>query len=824
MNLVDILTSSARAYAHLPALSMLMGYRTVSLTYAELYDMAKKVALLLDAKGCVQGDRVVICAPNSPYWVAAWWGCMLKGCWAVPLSVQSTASNLEKIIKQTTPKLVFKSKHNGIEVQGNVPAIIFEQFPDILVSYDTTRYVQQPIQASEIAEIMFTSGTTGDPKGVLLTHANLVSNVQSVDAILQLKGTHERILSTLPLSHMLEQTAGMILPLSLGVHIIYAHSHGAIRDLLQHYRITKIISVPEFLKLMEHRTTAKIAEYKITWLFNALMKFSRAIGNKKIQRLLFKPLHRAFGGSLDTIASGGAPLDQALEEWWDAFGVYVLQGYGLTETSPVITINTYKQRRFGSVGKPINNVQMRITPEGEIEVKGPNVFTGYFQNDEKTRESFTQDGWFKTGDMGIRDADGFLFLKGRKKYMIKGPGAQNIFPEDIELILNELPGVKDSCVVGLPTPSGMVEIHAVLLLADDASPVEQLIQQANEKLASYQHITGWSVWPEQDFQRSVTRKVKKEMVLAWLASRHDGTTEVPVHKANQLVTLLAEISGVPCAKIKPTTTIGYDLKFDSLMRVELVTRVEELKDVFIDERLLRAQTTVAELENIIATAKPALKMPQIKKWPSWCWVRCIRAIGLMKINLLSRIFFKINVEGVEHLTLLQQPVVLMPNHVSLIDGLFVEAALPRMLRKKLSFAAAYDVLYEEYWYARWLAELFFNAFPFPRREHDHVMSGLLNVGTMLDKGSWVVLFPEGKVSQTGHMLPLKRGAGLIAVEMGIPIVPIKIVGAEKLVPYNCIFPRKRGTVTIKIGAPIIFNSSVSYDEATTRIAQEMERL
>ncbi len=823
MNLVDMLAASARAYAHLPALSMLMGYRTVSLTYAELYCMAKKVALLLEAHGCAKGDRVIICAPNSPYWVAAWWGCMLKGCWAVPLALQSSASNLEKIIKQTTPKFVFKSKHNGIEVPGAY-AVILEQLPEALAPYDTARYVQQPIEESEVAEIMFTSGTTGDPKGVLLTHANLVSNVQAVQEILRLQGTRERILSTLPLSHMLEQTAGMILPLSLGAHIVYAHSHGAIRDLLRQYRITKIISVPEFLKLMEHRTMAKIAGYKMTWLFNALMKLSHKLGNKRIQRLLFKPLHRAFGGSLDTIASGGAPLDQSLEEWWDAFGLYVLQGYGLTETSPIITINTYEQRRFGSVGKPIAQVQMRITPEGEIEVKGPNVCQGYYHDEEKTRACFTSDGWFKTGDMGSVDADGFLFLKGRKKYMIKGPGAQNIFPEDIELVLNELTGVKDSCVVGLQTSSGMVEIHAVLLLADGAAAVEELIQQANEQLASYQHITGWSVWPEQDFPRSVTRKVKKEMVLTWLASRQDGNHAGAGVAANPLVNLLAEISGVPAASIKPTTTLGYDLKFDSLMRVELITRVEELHDVFVDERLLRAQTTVGELEHIIATAQPAVKMPQIKKWPSWSWVRCLRAIGLIKINFLSRIFFKINVEGLEHLTALQRPAVLMPNHVTMIDGLFVEAALPRSLRKKLSFAAAYDVLYEEFWYARWLAELFFNAFPFPRREHDHVMSGLLNVGTMLDKGNWVVLFPEGKVSPTGHLLPLKRGAGLIAVEMGVPVVPIKIVGAEKLVPYNGIFPRKRGTVTVKIGAPIVFDSSVTYDEATARIAQEMERL
>ncbi|MFA6263571.1 MAG: AMP-binding protein [Candidatus Babeliales bacterium] len=823
MNLVEMLRTSAQKFAHLPALSMLMGYRTVRLTYAELYTMAQQVALLLEAKGCAKGDRVIICAPNSPYWVAVWWGCMLRGCWAVPLAMLSTASNLEKIIKQTSPKLIFKSLHNGIEAPG-IPSVIIDQLPAVLSGYDAARWVPQPVAANDVAEIMYTSGTTGDPKGVLLTHANLASNVEAVQVVIRLNGPRERILSMLPLSHMLEQTGGMILPLCIGAHIIYAHSHGAIKDLLQQNHITKIITVPEFLKLMEHRTKARMGDLKCARIFEALMKLSRAVGIKKLQRLLFKPLHHSFGGSLDTVASGGAPLDPELETWWDAFGIYVLQGYGLTETSPLITINTYEQRRIGSVGKPIVNVEMRITPEGEIEVKGPNVFKGYYLNDAKTCESFTPDGWFKTGDMGSVDADGFLFLKGRKKYMIKGPGAQNIFPEDIELVLNELSGVKDSCVVGVPTPSGMVEIHAVLLLADGACPVETLIQQANDKLASYQHITGWSVWPEQDFPRSVTRKVKKEMVLTWLATRHSAAHGAPTAPAHPLHALLAEIAGVSVSQIKPTTTLGYDLKFDSLMRVEMVTRVEELKGVFIDERLLRAQTTVAELENIIATATPAIKMPQVKKWPSWWLARGIRYVGLMVVNACARLFFSFKCEGLEHLNNLTTPVVLMPNHVTMVDALFVEAMLPRALRSKLSFAAAYDVLYETYWYVRWLAELFFNVFPFPRREHEHVMSGLLNIGTMLDRGYWVAVFPEGQVSKTGQLQPLKRGAGLIAIEMGVPIVPVKIIGAEKLVPSDCIVPRRRGVVTIKIGKPLTFDRSVTYDEAVVRITQELEKL
>jgi long-chain acyl-CoA synthetase len=802
---------------------MRLGFRTLTLTYAQVEKESLKVAAFLASQGLSKGDMVLLCAVNCPQWICAYWGCLLHGCPVIPLATQSTPALIQKIVQQTGAKVCIKSAQVSCSLP-DVAIVSVEQLFSVTEPYDISNYQSPKLTADDVAEIMYTSGTTGDPKGVVLTHKNIISNVQALSQLLQFDGQRESVLSILPLSHMLEQTAGFLLPFSIGAHIVYAHSHGAIRELLRKYRITKMIAVPEFLKVMAGRMQGMLHERKLDGLFNGLVKIASKVPFKSVQRFLLWPIHTGLGGKLDTVASGGAPLDPDLERWWDALGLYVLQGYGLTETSPVITMNTYKDRRIGSVGKPLPNLELRLGQDGEIEVRGPSIFHEYFKNEEKTKESFSEDGWFKTGDMGYFDADGFLYLKGRRKYMIKGPGAQNIFPEDIETILNTITGVMDSCVVGIEHANGMVDIHAVLLSADTSIDADSVIQQANDQLLSYQQITDWSVWPESDFPRSVTRKVKKELVITWIKEKHGGKSTQASANGTPLVKILAEIADVSTGAITPHTLLVRDLKFDSLMRVELVTRIEELSGVTLDERLITAKTTVADLEKLIESAPPLTKMPYVHEWPRSFVARLFRYIGQALMTLFSRLFFTVTVEGAEHLDHLPLPVVFMPNHVTMVDAWLVLLALPQRIRSRLSFAAAYDVLYEEYWYARWLAELFFNVFPFPRREHEHVATGLLNMGIMLDAGYSVVVFPEGHISKDGKLKPLKRGAGLIAIEMGSLVVPIKMTGHERVIPYNKLIPRGRTMVSIKIGKPIKIDRSISYDQATEMIEQALKSL
>ena len=469
MILTTILEKNSRKFGNYPALTMRMGYRTISLTYQEVYDTARCVALFLEKNQINKGDTLLICAPNSPYWIALFWGCLLRGVIVVPLTIQSTIPMVQKIAEQTDAKILFTSLHNK-QTFGTLQTYALELIPEFIAPFSPTNFIVQPIDPNDIVEIMYTSGTTGDPKGVVLTHKNFCANLMAITDIYPVSGTEERLLSILPLSHIYEQTIGFLLPYSVGAHIIYAHSHAAIRDLLKKHCITKMLAVPEFLKAFMNKIETQAEQKGKKRLLETLFKLSLAINNTWFSRLLFKRILKTFGGRLNTIASGGAPLDPILEMKWQALGITIMQGYGLTETSPVIASNSFQEHRHGSVGKIVPGLEVKLDEQGEILVKGPSVFQGYFKNKEKTHETFTADGFFKTGDMGFFDADGFLFLKGRKKYMIKGAGAQNVYPEDIEAELNEIAQVEDSCVIGLEKPGGIVDIHAVLLLAPrDAS-------------------------------------------------------------------------------------------------------------------------------------------------------------------------------------------------------------------------------------------------------------------------------------------------------------------------------------------------------------------
>ena len=826
MILTDILEKTAKKYPNAKALTMRMGYRNVSLTFQQVYEMAKKVALFLEQRGMKKGDKVLIFAQNSPYWGSLFWGILLRGAIAVPLNVQSTSEMIRKIAEQTESKIIFKSRFLRRDLPKDIKTYEIDFLDELIESFDVKDFKKIDVEQNDLIEILYTSGTTGDPKGVLLTHRNIVSNVQAIEEIFTFKPCKEIALSILPLTHIFEQTIGLFLTCMYAAHVIYAHSYAAIFDLMQEYRVTKMLAVPEFLKLFLSKMQAELEKKKLEKKFEKLLKLSSFINNRFISRILFYPILRKFGGRLDTIACGGAFLDPELEKQWNALGITILQGFGLTETSPAVSCNTYKERKLGSVGKVVKNVEVKITEDGEIWVKGPNVFQGYFKNEEKTKESFTSDGWFKTGDIGEFDKDGFLFLKGRKKYVIIGPGAQNVFPEDIEFELNKIDGVKDSCVVGLDTPTGMVEIHAVLLLADDAPAVEKIVELANEHLASYQQITGYSVWPEDDFPRSATRKVKKEEVLKFLKAREEQKEGIEKKEDGDgpLIKILSQLSGVGISQIKKNTKIIQDLKFDSLMLVELIMRVEQDFGILIDQTHIKPVTTVFDLQEIINKKEPAPKMPKLKKWPRSWWAKLLRPIGQFLCFLFYRIFIRLKIEGEQNLKDLKLPVIFMPNHLSYIDGVVLLMSLPYNIREKITFAAARDVLYEEYKYVAWLAELFFNAFALSRLEGENVQIGLEHMGRLLDKGYSVVVFPEGKMSLDGKMLPLKKGAGLMAVEMDVYIVPIKLVGTVDVVPYAKTLPRRFGKVIVKIGKPIKFKKSDSYDLATEKIEKVLKEL
>jgi long-chain acyl-CoA synthetase len=820
--LTDLLSEGEKRWGERPALTMRMGYRTKRLSFAQVAELSRNVAEFLARQGVGEGDRVILLAPNSPYWICVFFSCLLRGSILVPLNVQSTGEFVQKIVSQTEAKFLFKYLHFSGDLPPHLPVLNIDFLEEVVGSFKSKGISSVNTTSASIVEILYTSGTTGDPKGVVLTQHNLCSNLEALSRVFSTpKGA--RFLSILPLSHSYEQMAGFLLPYTSGAEIIYAPTPSAIGTLLREEHITHLIAVPEFLALFRRKVEARIEEQGMAKIFAVLERCARTLP-LPWRRLLFSPIHRVLGGRLGTIACGGAPLDPELQAWWENLGVNVLQGYGLTESSPVVTTNTLEERLAGSVGKPLPGVDVRLGEGGEVLVRGPNVFSGYFRDPERTREVFTDDEWFRTGDIGELDAEGFLTIRGRKKYMILGPGGQNVYPEDIEEVLRKIPGVRDACVLGIDRKTH-VAIHAVLLFEEGEERTSEravaAIEEANRSLASFQSITEYSFWGEEDFPRSATRKVQREKVLSSLAGR--PMAEPPLQRTSVLTRLLAEVTGVNVATIGDSTVLVRDLGLDSLLRIELLSRIEERFGREIAEARIDARTTVADLEQLLRRTQRA-ERSLLHHWPycsAVCWLRFLLQVFLFS---LLRLLIHLRVDGREHLRDASLPFLLMPNHVSYLDSLALTMALPLPIRRRLAFAAARDVVYGEYRWASPLLELLFACFPFPRQEGEDIRRGFETIGRLLDRGWSVVVFPEGRVSPSGQLLPLKGGAGLLATTMGVPIIPVFLRGTEDILPLGRLLPRKTGRVTVTFGPPLVFARSASALEATGKIQAALQEL
>ncbi|MCH7761291.1 AMP-binding protein [candidate division TA06 bacterium] len=819
MNVIDIFENSVRRFQSRKAVTMRSRYRTLAWRYKDLARYANGVAHLLEREGVKTGDPVLLWAINSPYWAGAFFGILIRGGIVVPLHAENTPEFMETVSTQTGARVMLKSSHLKFHSEGlktiDVDQLFFEG-----ASYSST--IRSPSRKGEdLAEILYTSGTTGDPKGVMLTHGNIVSNIEALSRAIPID-CNDRFLSILPLSHMLEQTVGMLFQISRGAEIIYIPrvSSGLITKAMQECQVTKLLAVPQFLDTVMKKIEARAAEEGK----QASLVTARKIAGSLpffLRRYLFSRVHRRFGGHLTTVASGGAPLDPDLEKKWELLGIRLLQGYGLTETAPIVCANTYREHCFGSVGKPVEKVTVKIAPDGEVLVKGPNVFRGYYKDEEKTKGTFDKEGWFKTGDIGELDQNGFLFIRGRKKYVILGPSGQNVYSEDIEFELNKHPGVRDSVVVGLERDA-RVEIHAVLLLDEGINPGD-VIKDTNKKIASFQRVQGYTVWPETDFPRSATRKPQKEKILSKLRQAAEET-HPPAKVIAPLAALLGTLFNKDPALIHPDMLLVSDLLLDSIMRIELVTRIEEVFGVILEERDITQDTRVRDLEVMLNKAPRAEKAENsLKKWPFTPLATIIRELLYwILIYPLLLVWVRPRISGAEVFHKLKGPFLIMPGHRSFLDSPMMLRALPHRIRRRVAFAAGADVV-RRYRFVVPFFELLFANFSFPREERENIEAGLEAVGKLLDQGWSIIIYPEGRVSTTKDILPLKRGAGLLGLEMGVPVIPVFLDGTEYVLPWEKIIPRRRGEVRVSFGKPLLFRTD-HYLEATEKIERALHEL
>jgi len=810
------------------ALVLKTEYRTFRYSFADVRRLVSRVGCFLSSLNIIKGDRVVLQAPNSPAWTITFLACVARGIVVVPLDPQTPRDTVRHIIQETEPKLLLHAA--GQETaHTNVKLLALEMLLKEAEASSAEAENAPNIGPDDLVEIVYTSGTTSEPKGVMLTHRNVQSNTSGLSqAFPELKGGG--LLSLLPLCHVFEQVIGMWLPLARGASITYIDSlkPQAIFRAFSEEKISMMVVVPRILEMLRRGILHEAeAGGKLRSLQSALALASHA--PDPIKHILFRPIHRRFPSTFQYFVVGGARLDPGLEDFWTHLGFHLLQGYGLTETGPVIACNTPRAHKARTVGRVLSNEKIRIAPDHEILVQGPNVFPGYYQHQDKSDQAF-QDGWFKTGDLGFVDKQGYLHFQGRKKDIIVTADGLNVYTEDVESTLNKLPGVKDSCVLAKDV-EGSDEVHAVLLLTEDAPPVEEIRRQANETLAPHQAIRHITVWPEADFPRTLTFKIQKFKVKETLEAQDTASLAQAVDKTQSLASIIADLAHRARESIRSEHQLGADLGLSSIDRVELVTRIEQIFHTDLDEAKITAETTVQALEEQIQGAGVTEREIPFRPWTCWWPIRLLRILVTEGIFLpLLQSFCPVSARGTEHLQGLKGPVIFASNHTSHLDVCAIYCALPSRIRRRIC-PAAWQEFFDvkglawhqklHIWWLYNLTTVFFNIFLFPITRG--YRASIRYSGHLLDKGWNVLFFPEGARTLTGELGPFKEGIGMLASNLQVPVVPIRIRGLFEVLPASKDWPG-RGHATITFGKAMIFEKETDYGRITSAVENAVRNL
>jgi long-chain acyl-CoA synthetase len=784
------------------------GFRSRSYTYANVAHAARRFSARLHAVGLRKGDKVVFWSENRPEWVVAFWGCLLGGVVVVPIDYRASPDFLARVSRIVSAKLVL--------IGQDVPPLAVPVDAPIWRLHDLEWRDGEPpvhdvvIERDDVAEIIFTSGATAEPKGVIITHRNVLANIVPIEReILKYRKWGKpffplRFLNLLPLSHMFGQAMATFIPPMLPGVVVFMRGYNPLEIVAQikARRISVVVSVPKILDVL--REHARRIAPDVT-MPGPKQHFA-------LRWWRYRRIHRAFGVKFWAFVVGAAPLEAELEAFWSELGFVVIQGYGLTETAPIVTLNHPFGTKKGSVGKAIAGVEMKIAADGEILVRGENVTTGYFNADADTARAF-EGGWFHTGDIGELAENGQLYIRGRKKEMIVTPEGLNVFPEDVERVLNHLPGVRDSAVVGVPIGSEE-RVHAVLLL-EAGTDADDVVRAANAVLDDPQKIRRALVWPEPELPHTEgTRKLKRAAIRDW--ARSGAATPRTVQAGSDaLAALVAKYAGR--SDVTPQTTLE-ELGLSSLERVELMVALEDAFQTRIEEGAFSEARDVGQLRQLVDRAATREAPPaEPVEFPTWTrsWIaRAVRRVNLpIWILPLARTFAWLQIDGREHLRDLDGPVIFASNHQSFMDGPVIMAALPRRWRYAVAPAMGKEMFAAHFFPAQhgrlawatnslnyYLAVLFFNAFPLPQREAG-ARQTLRYIGELLEEGTSVMIFPEGRRSEHGVIDAFRPGIGMIASRLNATVVPVRLDGLQHVLRVGWRMARP-GRVRVAFGKPL----------------------
>jgi len=865
-NLIEKFEKAALEHLNKTAIQHKKRGRWLDISYGGFRNSVRSLSAFLLEEGIEKEEKVAVLMENRPEWPLVFFSTLCAGAVSIPVNPGCTPEEIENILKDSECKFVFVSEDSFVladEVCRRCPSIKkvisvdSDAFKDA-VKKTSERRGEAEVGGHDLACILYTSGTTGEPKGVMLSHGNLLSNCDSMRR-LNLLTQKDNIVSILPLHHAYPLTATMIFPLLYGGRIVYPGTMrgSALLEAVREAGATVFIAVPQIFYSFHQKITDALK--KIPFPFNLLLKFAVGFSYKirkktglNLPRYLLYGVHRKFGRSMRLFVSGGAKLDENVERDLSKFGFTILEGYGLTETSPILTMNPLKKPKIGSAGLPVPDVELRIANKnekgiGEVIARGPNIMKGYYKRADLTADVI-KDGWFWTGDLGHIDEDGYLFLTGRVKEVIVLSSGMNVYPAEVEEAYSRQMPVKEMCVFEVPSKKGAEgapELWAVVVPDLELFRkhgelnlrfvIKTGIDTVSRTLPPHMRLMGFSITLE-GLPRTLLGKIKRFAVKETYAAKAAEEAYTPETKelseedlkmmekdiSRKITGYLEKQTGIKRAVV-PADLLELDLGIDSLARIELASGLEKLVGMEIKDEIIGKAFTVRDL---IAGIEPFLPaggkaLPVYEEGALFAtgapgqWKKTLQVLprqeNLEKIDLnpgrgaylvgflftclfktFFNLFYGLKIRGTENLPD-KGPYILYVNHTSYLDPFLVVAAFPRFPRLDLFFMGFR--VYVDVAVVRGLIKV---GRIIPLDFSTHFLEALRSCYYVLKNGRGVCLFPEGLRSPDGRIAEFKKGFGILAKETKAKLVPVLIEGAYQAWPRTSRFPG-RYPVKVTIG-------------------------
>lgn len=817
-------------------------YRSHEYSNRQVVERAQSFSLWLRSKGLSveagrEPPRVLLWAVPGARWAMAFYGCILAGVIVVPVDAGFSAEFLGRIADRSRATLLITDRAHQELAEPVLPTadkvkwFIIEDI-DTLPAPLENSFETPAAGRDALAEIVYTSGTTSEPRGVMITHGNLLANLEPIEREirkyekLSIPFRPIRFVHLIPLSHLFGQVTALFIPQLLRGVVVFPESQSpaALARTIKGRRISVMVSVPQQLESMSNWARAELSKSGYVDPEAVISQAGEEHWSVAKRWWKFRRVHRRLGWKMWAFVVGGAALPAHLEQFWNRLGYAVIQGYGLTETAPAITVTHPFKIRRGAVGKPLPGVETRIAEDGEILVRGANVSPGYYQDAEATRESF-EGGWLHTGDLGRLDENGNLLYLGRKKDMIITADGLNVYPDDVENALREQPEIQEAAVVGKGTVTADTAgaaaarrpvVHAVLVPSPGVTlaDLEAAIQKANATLEPHQRIRDFSLWPESSLPRTLTTsKLQRAKVAAWVNGGEDaGKPPAPQSSdSHDWRNFLVQL-GTARDRIRPEARLAEDLGLSSLDRVELLTWLETHGYSFDEQDLALAQT-VTDLEKLLQTQQgvfaPAIESPVAEgrehlrtdftpaqrteihpkiagpTEPRWPLSRSAalgrEALQMLLVFPLLRYYVKTKVYGCEKLQQLREPVLFVCNHQSLIDPAVILHSFPTGIRRRVAPAMGEAALRGHSKSTLFWARLAFNVYLISD-DPSRAQEALRHAGLLADHGYSTLLFPEGERTLDGALQPFRPGVGVMVERLQLPVVPLWIRGLFEVWP------------------------------------------